>query len=90
MSLIRNFLAVLLLFVSSVCLAGPVNINTADAGALASLKGVGPAKAAAIIADRDANGSFSSVDDLMRVKGIGKQTVEINRNMMTVTGESAE
>ena len=48
-----------------------VNINSATAEELDSLPGVGPSTAAAIVEDRDANGPFSSVEDLMRVSGIG-------------------
>ena len=60
--------------------AGPVNINTADAEKLASeLPGGGPALAAAIIADRQANGNFATPEALMRVKGIGARIVEINK-----------
>lgn len=51
--------------------AGKVDINRATAEQLDSLKGIGPAKAQAILADREQNGPFQSVDDLMRVKGIG-------------------
>jgi competence protein ComEA len=60
--------------------AGPVNINTADAAALASeLTGVGPALADAIVADRKTNGNFATPEALMRVKGIGARIVEINK-----------
>jgi len=51
-----------------------VNINTASASVLDSLPGIGPSKAAAIVADRDANGSFSSCDELTRVTGVGAKT----------------
>lgn len=50
---------------------GTVDINTADAAALEALPGVGPATAAAIVAHREANGPFQSVEDLQNVKGIG-------------------
>lgn len=61
--------------------AGPVNINTADATALAAnLHGVGPAKAQAIVEHRQANGPFKSADQLAAVKGIGLATVEKNRD----------
>ena len=56
--------------------AGVVNINTADATALQTLDGVGPATAEAIIAWREANGSFSSVEQLMEVRGIGPAKFE--------------
>ncbi len=50
-----------------------VRINSADAVALASLKGIGPRKAQAILAYREQNGSFNSVSDLTKVKGIGQK-----------------
>lgn len=48
-----------------------VNINTATAEELDTLPGIGPAKAKAIIAFRQANGTFRSLEQLMEVKGIG-------------------
>ena len=60
--------------------AEPVDINRADAETIAaSLKGVGPAKAEAIVAYRDANGPFKDADELTLVKGIGPSTVDQNR-----------
>lgn len=50
-----------------------VNINTASAEELDVLPGVGPATAVAIVEDREANGPFSSPEDLMRVSGIGEK-----------------
>ena len=62
-----------------------ININTANAALLAdALNGVGNAKAEAIIAYREANGKFLSIDDLALVSGIGAATVELNRGLMTV------
>jgi len=52
-----------------------VNVNTASASELQKLPGIGPSKAAAIIADRDARGAFKSCADLDRVQGIGPATV---------------
>jgi competence protein ComEA len=49
----------------------PVNLNTATVEQLDTLPGVGPVTAAAIIAWRDANGAFDSVDQLGEVDGIG-------------------
>ncbi|MDR3444600.1 MULTISPECIES: ComEA family DNA-binding protein [Dyella] len=61
--------------------ATPVNVNKADAATLASsLDGVGPTKAAAIVAYRDEHGPFKSADDLSHVKGIGPATLERNRS----------
>lgn len=50
---------------------GPIDINRADADLLDTLPGVGPATAAAIVAERERNGPFLGVDDLERVPGIG-------------------
>ncbi|MCI0401242.1 MAG: helix-hairpin-helix domain-containing protein [Gammaproteobacteria bacterium] len=62
-----------------------VNINTADAKTLASaMKGVGPVKAEAIVAYREQHGPFMSVEDLTLVDGIGEQTVDMNRDILTV------
>jgi competence protein ComEA len=53
----------------------PVDINQADATELATLKGIGPKKATAIVAYRTAHGSFKTVNDLSKVKGIGAKSV---------------
>ena len=60
--------------------AGAVNINTASAAEMDSLPGIGPSKAAAIIAFRIQNGPFKSCDDLEQVYGIGSKTVAGLRN----------
>jgi competence protein ComEA len=60
--------------------AGPVDINTADAATIsAELQGVGMSKAQAIVEYRRSHGPFKSYEDLTLVKGIGVRTVEINR-----------
>jgi competence protein ComEA len=60
--------------------AEPVNINTADATALAkALEGIGPAKAKAIVSYREKNGPFKSVDQLAMVEGITQKLIEKNR-----------
>ena len=82
-----GFAGLLTLF-AGLSAAAPVDINCADAAALAAaLKGVGDAKAAAIIAHRTEHGPFKSADDLANVSGIGPKTVEENRADITV-GES--
>jgi competence protein ComEA len=61
-----------------------VNLNTADAAALDTLPRVGPAMAARILAWRDANGRFMTIDDLRNVSGIGDKTFEGLRELITV------
>ncbi|MDR2690528.1 MAG: helix-hairpin-helix domain-containing protein [Azoarcus sp.] len=62
----------------------PVDINTADAVALQQINGIGPAKANAIIEYRKANGPFASVDDLVKVSGIGPKSLEQLRPQVRV------
>ena len=64
--------------------SGMVNINSADAVALTSLSGVGPATAEAIIAWRENHGGFAAVEQLMEVKGIGPAKFEALRDSVTV------
>ncbi len=64
--------------------SGLVNVNSADAAALESLPGVGPATAKAIIEHRTANGPFVSVEDLKKVKGIGDSKFASLRPFVTV------
>ncbi len=61
-----------------------VNINTADATALEALDGVGPATAQKIIAYREANGPFASIEDLDNVSGLGASTIDKFRDQVTV------
>jgi competence protein ComEA len=78
--------AIALLAASTLVLAGPVNINTADAETIsAELKGVGLTKAKAIVEYRKKHGPFRSADDLSLVKGIGERTVELNRSDIVVS-----
>lgn len=53
-----------------------IDVNTASAAELELLPGIGPAMAARIIEDRQANGLFASLDDLDRVRGIGPRTID--------------
>lgn len=50
-----------------------LDINRATAAELDALKGIGPSKAQAIIEDREKNGRFTTIDDLLRVNGIGEK-----------------
>lgn len=61
-----------------------VNINTATMQQLTELDNIGSVKAAAIVEYRNKHGDFKSVDDLLRVNGIGMAILEVNRNMLTI------
>ena len=63
---------------------GLVDINRASATALEELPGVGPTTAEAIVAHREQNGPFTSVDDLIDVRGIGEAKLEQLRPHATV------
>jgi competence protein ComEA len=83
----RSFITCLLLCCAlpAVALADSININTADAPALdRALKGVGAARAAAIVEYRKAHGPFKNVDELALVEGIGRKVIEDNRGQMHV------
>jgi competence protein ComEA len=78
------------MLLTSTAIAGPVNINTADAKTLArELDGVGKAKAEAIVAYREKNGPFKSVDDLVKVKGFGKKLIEQNKANLRFRAEKS-
>lgn len=61
-----------------------VDLNSATQAELESVRGIGPAKAKAIIAYREKNGSFKSVDDLAKVKGFGENSVRKLKPQFTV------
>lgn len=59
-----------------------ININSADAETLVTLTGIGDTKAKAIIAYREANGPFSSIEELVNVKGIAALTLDVFRDLI--------
>lgn len=63
---------------------GLVNVNTASEQELCQLPGVGEATASAIVRERDANGPFASVEDIMRVSGIGEKKFAKMRDLICV------
>ena len=68
----------------------PIDVNTATAEELAAaMTGVGRKKAMAIVAYRDENGPFASIDDLTLVRGIGPATVDSNRDRVSVMDPDA-
>ncbi len=66
-----------------------VDLNTASQAELETVKGIGPAKAKAIIDFRKKSGGFKSVDDLDKVEGFGKKTVDSVRKEITVGNAKA-
>ncbi len=91
----KSFTAFIASLCLSVLLAGTaiasggekVDVNTADAATLARvLHNVGQTKAEAIIAHRQENGPFRSIEQLATVKGIGLRTVELNRDRIELGG----
>lgn len=88
----KTWYAMILALIFSVAswAAEVVNINTASADELAAaLKGVGPSKAEAIINYRESNGAFKHIDELVNVKGIGVRTVDLNREFISLGGNTA-
>jgi competence protein ComEA len=62
---------------------GKIDLNTATAEQLDTLPGVGPSTAQKIVADRAANGPFRTVDDLLRVPGIGPAKLDALKDLVT-------
>lgn len=61
-----------------------ININTASAGELVLLKGIGKVNAQKIIDFRDRQGKFQTPEDLMEVPGIGQKTFDRNKDRIIV------
>jgi len=86
----KKILWVLAMFVAFTSMAfAAVNLNTATKDELDAVKGIGPAKAQAIIDYRSKNGPFKSVDDLKNVNGFGDKTVAKMRSELSVSGASS-
>ncbi len=82
--LIRILTLLLSLSFSGFAIASSVNINTADAASMAeNLDGIGLAKANAIVQYREQNGAFGSLEDLLKVKGIGEVILERNKDRIS-------
>jgi competence protein ComEA len=64
--------------------SGPIDLNSADVDALDALPGVGPSTASAIVEHRESKGPFTSVDQLLDVRGIGPAKLDALRDLVTV------
>jgi competence protein ComEA len=90
--MIRKLLLVLVAWVAFMGIAfAQVDVNKADAAALDSIKGIGPAKTKAILDER-AKGEFKDWPDLeKRVKGIGeKNAMRLSEAGLQVNGKSRD
>jgi len=87
----RSLVSILALFQTAAALAGPVDINSADAKTLSKeLRGIGPARAEAIIKYRTQHGPFKSPDELALVKNIPQKVIDANRaDIRTQAGPSS-
>ena len=65
--------------------AKPVDLNTADAAALETVPGIGKSLAQRILTFREKNGAFGSVDDLLKVQGIGEKSLQHLRPYLVVS-----
>jgi competence protein ComEA len=64
--------------------ARPVDLNSADSAALESVPGIGKSLSQRILAFREKNGPFQSVDDLLKVQGVGEKSIQKLRPYLTV------
>lgn len=65
--------------------AGPVDVNHADSLGLLAVPGLGPVKVGALLAHRRAHGAFTTVEGLLKVKGIGPATLDKLRDHVRIT-----
>ena len=70
--------------------AGPINLNTATVAQLETLPGIGKATAERILEDRQKNGGFKRVEDLMNVRGIGEKSFLKMKPLITVAAPKSE
>ena len=64
--------------------AGPVDLNAASAEQLVEVPGIGESLARRIVEFREKNGAFQSVDDLLKIQGIGEKSLQKLRPHLTV------
>ncbi|MEE8233109.1 MAG: ComEA family DNA-binding protein [Gammaproteobacteria bacterium] len=85
MEIFNKTLLAICLLIPTLLFAEAININTADKDALMSaIKGVGEKRAEAIIAYREQNGPFKSIEELAEVRGVGASIVEANMDNLSI------
>jgi competence protein ComEA len=84
----KTLLVAFLLLLGADSVVAAVNLNTAGEQELTSLKGIGPAKARAILDYRAKHGSFHSIDELDKVPGFGAKTVARLQGELTLGASS--
>ncbi|MDY6792800.1 MAG: ComEA family DNA-binding protein [Thermodesulfobacteriota bacterium] len=85
--LVLSVVAAFIMVLSGPAIGGDVkkiNINKASIEELIQLKRIGPKYAKRIIEYREKNGPFKAPQDIMKVKGIGQRTFEVNKELITV------
>jgi competence protein ComEA len=65
--------------------ARPVDLNTADSATLETVPGIGKSLSSRIVAFREKNGPFGTVDDLLKVQGVGEKSIQKLRPYLTVS-----
>ena len=87
----RNLCAAALITIACGASAEPVDINLDSAERLAeNIVGVGPVIADRIVAYREQNGAFESLDQLLEVPGVGEKVLERNRETILIDGKAVE
>lgn len=84
-----KLVSLFLLLILSMPASALVDLNSATRAELEAIKGIGPAKAQAIMTYREKNGAFKHVEDLARVKGFGTATVNKLKRQFTIAGAKA-
>lgn len=85
----KILLAVVAVFAFVLSAHAAVDLNNATQAELETVKGIGPKKAQAIIEYRKKNGAFKSADDLDKVPGFGKKSVDMIKKDITVGNAQA-
>jgi len=90
-SLFHTVTAAAVLLLSGHAWGEGVNLNSASVEELdKGLRGVGRGRAMAIVEYRDQHGPFTTIEEITKVRGIGRATLEINRERLRVQDDEGE